>query len=125
MSMIFLAKGVCKLGVTKRDKDGNVASSTQAQFTFDDTGSSIAVGKMDPETKEINGETVSIFGDWDAAGYLKTALALLNPRRQVNIPDFKAIIRAAYEEDGSDLVCDYCRSCKCRDCIVREWMEEM
>lgn len=53
MSMIFLAKGVCKLGVTQRDKDGNVVSSTQAQFTFDDTGSSIAVGEMDPETKEI------------------------------------------------------------------------
>lgn len=125
MSMIFLAKGVCKLGVIQRDKDGNVASSTQAQFTFDDTGSSIAVGEMDPETKEINGELVYIFGDWDAAGYLEEALRLLKPRRRINIPNLRAIVQEAYEEDGCDLLCDYCKSVNCRDCIVREWREEM
>ena len=76
MGMVFLAKGTCTLGVTKKDKDGNVESSTQAQFTFDDAGGSIAVGEMDPDTEKIDAETVSIFGDWDAAGYLAEVLKL-------------------------------------------------
>lgn len=125
MSMIFLATGTVTLGMTKRDKDGNVASSTSARFTWDDNGGSIAIGEMDPKTKEINEESVSIFGDWDAAGYLAEALELIKPRRQTNIPDFKSIIQKAYTEDGNDLVCDYCQSCNCRDCIVKEWKEEV
>lgn len=125
MSMIFIAKGTCKLGVTRRDKDGNVTESTPAQFIWDEKGGSIAVGHMDPESKEIYEDTVSIFGDWDAAGYLEDALKLLKPKRRINIPDLRAIVQAAYEEDGCDLLCDYCKSVNCRDCIVREWKEEM
>lgn len=125
MSMIFLATGTVTLGMTKRDKDGNVVSSTPARFTWDDKGGSIAIGYMDDKTKEINEESVSIFGDWDAAGYLKEAMDRLKPRRQINIPDFKAIIQKAYTEDGNDLVCDYCQGLNCRDCIVREWKEEV
>lgn len=124
--MIFLAKGTCTMGMTKTDKDGNVVESTSAQFTFDGTGGSIAIGEMDPDTKEIKEESVSIFGDWDAAGYLAETMELLKPRRKVNIPDFKAIIQAAYKEDGNDLVCDYCPRAgyDCHDCIVKEWKEE-
>lgn len=123
MSMIFIATGTCTLGMTKRDKDGNVESSTPARFTWDDKGGSVAIGYMDPASKEINEESVSIFGDWDAAGYLSKALQLIKPRRSVNIPDFKAIVNALWEKDRTD-VCDYCRGYNCRDCIVNEWKEE-
>lgn len=125
MSIVFLAKGKCTLGMTKKDKGGNVASSTQAQFTFDDTGGSIAVGEMDPDTKEIDAETVSIFGDWDAAGYLAEALKLLKPKRKVNIPDFKYIIQSLIRHDGVD-ICDNCHDYyKCSDCIIKDWKEEL
>lgn len=124
--MIFLAKGTCTLGMNRTDKDGNIVESTPAQFTWNDAGGSIAIGEMDPKTKEIDEESVSIFGDWDAAGYLAEALELLKPRRKINIPDFKSIIQAAYKEDGNDLVCDYCPRAgyDCQDCIVNEWKEE-
>lgn len=125
MSMIFLAKGTCNLGSTTRDKDGNVVESTPAQFTWDNAGGSIAVGHMDPESKEIFEDTVSIFGDWDAAGYLEEALKLLNPKRKVNIPDFKHLIQSIIRHDGVD-ICDHCYNFyKCSDCIIKEWKEEL
>lgn len=124
MNVVFLAKGTCTLGMTKKDKDGNVASSTQAQFTFDDAGGSVAVGEMNPDTNEVDAETVSIFGDWDAAGYLEEALKLLNPKRKVNIPDFKYIIQSIIKHDGVD-ICDHCHAFyKCSDCIIKDWKEE-
>lgn len=124
MSMIFLAKGTCNLGRTTRDKDGNIIESTPARFIWDEKGGSIAVGRMDPESKEIYEDTVSIFGDWDAAGYVEEMLKLLKPVRKVNIPDLKAIVQAAYRQDGNDLLCDYCQSMNCPDCIIREWKDE-
>jgi len=125
MSMIFLAKGTCTLGMNHVDKDGNVTSSTSAQFDFDDAGGSIAVGEMDPDTNEIDAETVSIFGDWDAAGYLAEALKLLNPKRKVNIPDFKHLIQSLIRHDGVD-ICDNCYNFyKCSDCVINDWKEEM
>lgn len=122
MSVIFIATGTATMGMTKTDKDGNVVSRTPAQFTIDDTGGSVAIGELDPETMKPKEPVTGIYGDWDAAGYLAKALELLKPRRLVNIPDFKAIILAA-EKDGTD-VCDYCQSCNCSDCIVKEWKEE-
>ena len=71
MCMIFLAKGVCHLVRTQRDKDGNIVESTPAEFIWNKDGGSIAIGHMDPKSKEIYEETVSIFGDWDAAGYIE------------------------------------------------------
>ena len=124
MSAIFLMRGSCSLGRTQRDKDGNIVSETPAQFTADKSGGSIAVGELDSETmtpKECDG----IYGDWDAAGYLAQALKMLGLGRSVNIPDFKAIIQTAYQEDGSDLVCDYCKGTNCQGCIVHEWKEEV
>lgn len=121
MSMIFLATGHTHLGVSKRDKDGNITEIVPAHFEFANDGPCVAVGELDPETMAPK-DGPSIYGDWDAAGYLKEALDMLKPRRPVNIPDFKTII-LAIEKDGTD-VCDYCRSCNCRDCIVKEWKEE-
>lgn len=123
MSVIFLATGTCTMGVTTRDKDGNIIESRPAQFTYDDKGGTVVVGKLDPETMKPTEPVDIVYGDWDAAGYLAEALELLKPRRQVNIPDFKAIIQAFIEKDNIDF-CDYCPNLNCRDCIVKEWKEE-
>ena len=123
MSIIFLAKGTCTMGITTRDKDGNIVESKPAQFTYDDHGGSVVVGELDPETMKPAEPVDNVYGDWDAAGYLAKVLELMNPRRGVNIPDLKAIVQRAYKEDGNDLICDYCHDFKCRDCIVNEWKE--
>ena len=125
MSVVFLMTGNSTLGYTKQDKNGNIVESTPAQFTTDDVGSCVAVGMLDPETMQPVEPVDGIFGDWDAAGYLEEALKLLNPKRRVNIPDLKAIVQAAYQEDGNDLLCDYCKSMNCHDCIIKDWKEEM
>lgn len=128
MSIIFLAKGTATIGMTTRDAAGNVTSHTPAQFTWDDTGKggSVAIGELDPETLQPKEPITGLYGDWDAAGYLAKAMELLKPRRQVNIPDFKALIQAAIETDNID-ICDYCPRAgyDCRDCIVTEWKEEV
>ena len=123
MSLIFLATGHTTLGMNKRDKDGNITETVPARFEFAPDGPCVAVGELDPETMNPKEDT-SIFGDWDAAGYLEEAIVRLKPYRRVNIPDFKAIIQKAYTEDGNDLVCDYCKGINCTNCIVREWKEE-
>lgn len=123
MSMIFIATGRTTLGVNKRDKDGNITEIVPARFEFVHDGPCVAVGELDPKTMAPK-DGPSIYGNWDAAGYLKEVLVMLKPRRQVNLPDFKAIIQKAYTEDGNDLVCDYCSGYNCGNCIVREWKEE-
>lgn len=123
--MVFIAKGTCVLGRTQRDKDGNITSETSARFNFDDAGGTVAVGELNAETGEIDSESVLIFGDTDAYGYLAAVLKLLNPRRMVNIPDFKHIIQSVIKHDGVD-ICDHCYNFyKCSDCIIKEWKEEM
>lgn len=123
MSAIFIATGTCTMGMTKTDKGGNVVSHTPAQFTFDDTGGSVAIGELDSETMKPKGPVTGIYADWDAAGYLEMVLELLKPRRTLNIPDIRTmIVTAAREGDG---LCRYCTSGPgCRDCIIREWEEE-
>lgn len=125
MSVIFLAKGICTLGRTQTDKDGNVIASTPAQFAINDAGGSVAVGLLDPETMQPAEPVTGIFGDYDAAGYLGAVMELLKPARRINIPDLKAIVQAAYLEDGNDLLCDYCKSMNCPNCIIREWKDEV
>lgn len=120
MSVIFLAKGNCTMGILKEDP----TKSTPAQFTADEDGGCIAIGELDPETMQPKEPVTDLYGDWDAAGYLAKVLELMKPRRGVNIPDLKAIVQRAYKEDGNDLICDYCQDFKCRDCIVNEWKEE-
>ena len=125
MSVIFIASGTCMLGRTTRDKKGNVQESTPAQFTADNAGGSVAVGRLDPETMRPVEPVSGIFGDWDAAGYLEEALKLLKPKRRINIPDFKHIIQSVIRHDGVD-ICDHCYNFyKCSDCIIKDWMEEL
>lgn len=124
MSMIFLATGHTHLGMNKRDKDGNITETVPAHFEFAPDGPCVAVGELDPKTMTPK-DGPSIYGNWDAAGYLADALELIKPSRPVNIPDFKAIIQKAYTEDGNDLVCDYCSGYNCGNCIVREWKEDL
>lgn len=124
MSMIFLATGRATMGINRRDKDGNIIESVPARFEFENGGPCVAVGELDPETMEVKGN-VDLFGDWQAAGYLETAMEKLKPTRTANIPDFKAMFQAAYK-DRADL-CDYCHNLniRCQDCIVQEWKEEV
>lgn len=63
-----------------------------------------------------------VYGDWDAAAYLRRVVELIHPNRQINIPDLEAMIRAATKA-GED-ICTYCPDCNCRDCIVNEWKED-
>lgn len=77
---------------------------------------------------------MEVFGDYQAAEYLRRAVELLQPSRPINIPNFRAIVREAVRQ-GVD-ICECCRPLEnqrdgeirhtpaCADCIVREWMEE-
>lgn len=121
--MLFIAKGNVQLGQTKVDEDGNVIEQSNATFSTDENGSCVAVGEFDEDATELNLNIHSIHGDWDAAGYLGEILEALKPQRQVNLPDFKAIFKAALDS-GSDF-CEYCqKGINCRDCIVKQWEEE-
>ena len=125
MSMVFLMTGNCTLGITRQDKDGNVIEHKPAQFTADDAGNCVAVGLLDPETMKPVEPVSGIYGDWDAAAYLEEVLKLLNPKRKVNIPDFKYLIQSIIKHDGVD-ICDHCSNFyKCSDCIIKEWKEEI
>lgn len=122
MSLIFIGKGTTTLGVTRRDNYGNVTKTT-ARWDYDPNGGSVVVGKMNPDTMEPEG-TADIYGDWDAARYLAKVLEHLSPSRRINIPDLRAIVIAAEEEDDNCL-CKYCQSFNCRDCIIQEWKDEV
>ena len=124
MSIVYIAKGTCHLGRTQTDKDGNILSSTPAHFEINNAGGSVVVGLLDQESMQPDGPASGIFGDYDAAGYLSEALKLLQPNRKVNVPDIERIVKKAYTEDGNDLLCDYCESLNCRNCIIKEWKDE-
>lgn len=109
MSMYFITKGNCFLGANPH-------------FESDDGGGAVAVGEIDEERNEAKDGTVSVFGDWQASKYLGKLLELVDPARQLDIPDFKAITKEM-QKDDLDL-CAYCHEIKCRDCIVNEWKEE-
>lgn len=121
MPMIFLATGEYHLGRTNSDKIGNVIKKIPPYFEHNDKGGCIIVGKLDPETMEQI-DSADVFGDYQASAYLKKALALLNPNRAVDVPNFKQIIRSAIH-DGVD-ICDYCPDMNCSNCIVSEWKQE-
>jgi len=123
MAIIMIGLGETRLGTIRRDKDGNEVK-TPARWTPDPKGGSVCVCLLNPETMEPEGDA-EIYGDWDAAAYLKRVLELLKPTRRSNLPDIKSMIQAAYR-DGFD-ICDYC--CEqgkwyCQDCIVQEWKDE-
>ena len=125
MNVIYLAKGTCHLGRTTKDASGNVIKDVPAHFKIDSSGGSVAVGFMDAERMVPESAVEGVYGDWDAAGYLSMVLQLLKPNRTINIPDLNGIVQRAYQENGAALVCDYCPSCNCINCIIREWMDEV
>lgn len=121
--MLFIAKGNVTLGQTQTNEAGEITKQTPATFSTDENGSCVAVGEFDEDATELNLNIHSIYGDWDASGYLRAILEALKPQRQINLPDFKAIFKAALDS-GSDF-CEYCqKSIDCRDCIVKQWEEE-
>ena len=126
MSALFIGRGDCHLGTARTDADGNVVEQTGAKWEPNDKGGCIAICDMDPDKMETVG-AAAVFGDWDAARYLKAVLEKLGPGRPVNIPDFRAILKKAMRDgNGKDFFCDYCEKYgySCRDCIVTEWIEE-
>lgn len=119
--MIFIEKGDFYLGHRTKDGNGNIIQQNGPKFEPDDNGSSVIVGKLDSETRKQVGEA-DIFGDFNATGYLTKILELLQPKRTVNIPDFKEMFSSAFN-DNVDM-CDYCEGLHCDNCIVSEWKEE-
>lgn len=123
MSLLILGRGNARLGWVERDADGNETKRVNAHWEESPEGGSVAIGMVDPDTMEPMGPA-DIVGDWDAAGYLAKVLELLGPGRPINIPDMAAIIKGAIRE-GFD-PCDHCCGAgPCRDCIVREWREDV
>lgn len=121
--MLFIAKGNVTLGQKQTNEAGEITKETPATFSTDENGSCVAVGEFDENAPELNLNIHSIHGDWDASGYLGAILEALKPQRRINIPDFKAIFKAALD-NGSDF-CDYCqKGIDCSDCIVKQWEEE-
>lgn len=122
MPIIVLSRGTTTLGITKRDADGEVREQTNAKFTPADNGSSVAVGIIDPETMQIQEDSINIYGAYNASGYLDDILKMLSPIRFCDLPDFKNIFVAAHKA-GTDM-CEFCQDFRCSDCIVREWKDE-
>ncbi len=125
MRAFFIGRGDCTLGRTTRDAAGNVVEKSGAKWEANPEGGSVAICDIDPNTMQPVG-AAEVYGDWDAANYLKRVLEKLEPSRAVNLPDFQKIVRKAHEEDGVDIcetVCEYCDKCgnSCQDCIVNEW----
>lgn len=120
MSIICVARGHATMGRRTTDKDGNVISQTPAKFETDPAGPCVAVWTENDDTREPEAPA-SLFGDWQASGYLAGVLELVKPDRKIDVPDLGAIVRAA-KADGFD-VCDYCQEYGCRDCIVNDWKE--
>lgn len=108
------------MGRICRDKDGNITEQSTARWDADPAGGSVAIWPMDPEKMEPSGPA-EVYGDWDAAAYLRRVVDLIQPKRQINIPDLEAMIRTA-AKDGVD-ICTYCPDCNCQGCIVNEWKE--
>ena len=104
--MIFLEKGNLYLGHRIFDNNGNVIEQTEPKFESDDSGTCVIVGVLDS----------------NATGYLKKVLELLAPERTIDIPNFKRIFAAAFNDDVN--LCDYCNEFQCNNCIVSKWKEE-
>ncbi len=121
MSMIFLTTGNCYLGRRDRDENGKIIKEIPPHFEYDDNGSCVVIGKLNPDTMEQICDA-DVFGDFNASGYLKKALKLLNPQRDIDIPNFKAIVRSLLH-DNID-ICDNCFEMNCKNCIVSEWKQE-
>ena len=101
--------------------DADYMRICMAMVDADPDGGSVAIWPMDPEKMEPSGPA-EVYGDWDAAAYLRRVVELIHPNRQINIPNLEAMIRDA-AKDGVD-ICTYCPDYNCRGCIVNEWKED-
>ena len=108
MGVIGIGVGTAKMGRICRDKDGNITEQSTTRWDADPAGGSVAIWPMDPEKMEPSGPA-EVYGDWDAAAYLRRVVELIHPNRQINIPDLEAMIRAAAKA-GED-ICIYCPDC--------------
>lgn len=126
MKALFMAVGTCKMGMTKRDKAGNVIEQRGASFEPDPEGGCVVIGKANITCADVIQQDgpAAVFGDWDAAGYLAKVVEILQPRRKLNIPDLREIVRAAAEDGNKDFFCEYCDGLNCADCIITQWWEE-
>ena len=123
--MVFLAKGTFMLGRKTRDRDGNIVEDIAPMFTASEDGGSVAVGILDDETMNPVGPA-ELFGDFQPWQYLSYALKLLNPKRRGNIPDFEGMVKKHAKVNGRTYCIfeDDCEAQHCKDCIVREWMDD-
>lgn len=76
MSLLMIGRGDCHLGMTKTDANGNVVEQSSAKWEPNDEGGCVAVCSVDPDKLEPT-EAAEVFGDWDAAHYLKRVLEKL------------------------------------------------
>ncbi len=100
MGALFIGRGDCRLGTTKRDKAGNVVEQTGAKWEPNAEGGCVAICDMDPDKMEPVG-AAEVFGDWDAAHFLARVLDKLGPGRPTNIPDFRDILKKAMADGES------------------------
>ena len=84
MGVIGIGVGTAKMGRICRDKDGNITEQSTARWDVDPDGGSVAIWPMDPEKMEPSGPA-EVYGDWDAAAYLRRVVELIHPNRQIMI----------------------------------------
>lgn len=127
MGALFLATGTCTLGRTTSDSDGNIIKQIPPSFEPGPEGGSVIIGKIRfTDDGMVQDGSADIYGDWDAAGYLRRTLELVQPNRPHNIPDFESIVKsmASRSFDNDCPFLDHCESFSCRSCIVNQWVEE-
>ncbi len=123
MPSILIEKGNFTMAEVHTNPDGGKETVSAGGWKPDENGGCVIVCAVDTEDKNKQAGDAAIFGDWQAAEYLGRVLELLKPARAVNVPDFKAIFKAA-RIDGMDM-CLYCQSLECPDCYMNpeNWEE--
>ena len=127
MGALFIGRGDCQLGLTRKDAAGNAVEKTGAKWEPNADGGCVAICEMDPDKMEPVG-AAEVYGDGGAAHYLARVLKKLGPGRTVNVPDFRSILKKSIDDgQGEDYFCDFCErhGYSCRKCIVEEWIEDV
>lgn len=126
MSLVCIGLGTATLGRTTKNAEGKVISSTPAQWTEDQKGGCVMVGKMNPETMEIDPDSISLHSRMDSVSYLEAVRDLLLPENVkpfTDMPDLREIVQKA-TSDGVNF-CDYCSGGPvCVNCAIRAWADE-
>lgn len=124
---VLLLRGTACLGVTRHKSDGAV-EHIPASFTPSNDGECIGVCEFDLEKNEPLGQ-ISLFGDYQQAEILNTAIELLGPNiRPGNIPPLREMFRIAGQRGMECPLLNVCSKASCYNsgtaCIFREWMDE-